>query len=731
VVGGVRRSSGISISNLSDERMRNAKSGEFWIANPQRSLANNSVAYTERPDVPTFMSEWRNLIKSGTGERGIINRVGLDLTVKNTGRRKTGYDWLLNPCFTGDMELLTADGYKTFDFLCDSSPIIINKDGEQSDSKVWCSGEKYVIRLNLSDKSNICCTPDHVFMTNDEVVLPAIQLKRKRLYPFINNINSEDIDKESFIAGFILGDGNLTDLNNPSKKGLAINLGINDEDVAKFIGVEYIKNHRNYYDRYFADTANKFNLPVEISTNRFIPIDTLPYTNCMKSFLRGLYSANGSIISSEKILRITYKTTSLKMVESLQEVLSNEFFIKSYFTTNKSKSAKLTNGTYVCKKSYDVNISRWQDVKKFAEIIGFQQEYKTKKLLSGLITHSPLVTSIKDVGVRKVYDFTESKTHWGIVNGFVVHNCSEIILRPNEFCNLSEVICRENDTKDTLLQKVKNSVILGCIQATLTDFKFINYEFKKNCEEERLLGVSLTGLRDCKILNNVSDETKKLLSLMKQCAIDTAETWSNILEINMPASITCVKPSGTVSQLVDSSSGLHTRFSPYYIRRVRVTGTDPLCKFLISKGVNYNPETGEPVDNANTYVFDFPIKSPNNSIFNDDVTALDQLEYWKMLKLCWCEHNPSCTIFVNDDEWLEVGAWVYKNWKVIGGLSFLPKDKNIYPLAPYEKITEDKYNELMDSFPEIDFNDLNKFEDDDNSNGAKEFACSGGSCELI
>lgn len=187
----------------------------------------------------------------------------------------------------------------------------------------------------------------------------------------------------------------------------------------------------------------------------------------------------------------------------------------------------------------------------------------------------------------------------------------------------------------------------------------------------------------------------------------------------------------TISQLIDSSSGLHTRFAPYYIRRVRVTATDPISKFLISKNIPHFPEIGDNPNNPNTWVFEFPKKSPDNSICNKDVTALEQLEYWKMIKTCWCEHNASATIFVSDSEWIEVAAWVYKNWHIIGGLSFLPKDTNIYQLAPYEEITKEKFEELSKNFPEIDFNELNEFESNDNTQGAKEFACVGGACELI
>ena len=405
VVGGVRRSAGISLSNLSDERMRDAKAGEFWLTNPQRQLANNSVAYTEKPDMTTYMKEWLSLIQSQSGERGIFNREGCEFIVKKNGRREAGYEWLCNPC-------------------------------------------------------------------------------------------------------------------------------------------------------------------------------------------------------------------------------------------------------------------------------------------------------------------------------------SEIILRPDSFCNLTEVVIRPWDTEEDLLRKIKYATILGCLQATLTDFKFISKSFKKNCEDERLLGVSLTGLRDHAILNHVNEEAKVLLTKLRLTAIETAEEWSKILNIEMPAAITAVKPSGTVSQMVDSASGLHARFSDYYIRRVRVTSNDALCKFLIEKGVNHTPEVGDNPDNPNTYVFDFPIKSPEGAIVNDSVDALEQLEYWKMLQEFYCEHKPSCTIFVKESEWLDVGAWVYKNWNYVSGVSFLPKDDSIYQLAPYEEIDEDEFLLLKENFPVIDFDEFNRYEKTDNTTGAQEYACSGGSCEL-
>ena len=328
---------------------------------------------------------------------------------------------------------------------------------------------------------------------------------------------------------------------------------------------------------------------------------------------------------------------------------------------------------------------------------------------------------------------------------FGTNPCGEIVLRPRQFCNLTEVVVRPEDTLEDLCKKVKHATILGCLQSTLTDFKFLSEEWKKNCEEERLLGVSLTGLmdhpwlqsRDILTMDYIDGkagcypEAALWLHEMKKVAIDTAKVWSEALGINMPAAITCVKPSGTVSQLVNTASGLHPRYSKYYIRRVRVTYTDPLCKLLMTKGVPCNPEVGQTWKDCTTVVFDFPIKSPDGSVFRNDRTALEQLEYWKMLKVYWCEHNPSVTIYVKDSEWLEVGAWVYKNWDLIGGLSFLPYDGGNYQLAPYEEITKEKYEELVKEFPqEIDYTELTRWEKEDETQGSKEYACVAGACEL-
>lgn len=311
------------------------------------------------------------------------------------------------------------------------------------------------------------------------------------------------------------------------------------------------------------------------------------------------------------------------------------------------------------------------------------------------------------------------------VRDFGTNPCGEIILRNKQFCNLTEIVLRPTDTGRDVLRKIKCAVLLGLLQSTLTDFKYLDEEWKANTEAERLLGVSFTGLMD-------KHEEVTNLGTYRTMAWYHAREMAVRLGLNTaPKAVTCIKPSGTVSQLVDSSSGIHPRHSPFYIRRVRVASTDPVAKLLINAGVPYNPEVGQELASANTLVFDFPQKAPEGAVFREDLDALDQLEYWKDVKTEWCDHNPSCTIYVKEHEWFEVGAWVYKNWDMIGGLSFLPYDGGVYELAPYEEITEEAYNSLMAQFPAIDWGLLTHLESTDSTEGAKTYACNGDKCELL
>lgn len=303
--------------------------------------------------------------------------------------------------------------------------------------------------------------------------------------------------------------------------------------------------------------------------------------------------------------------------------------------------------------------------------------------------------------------------------------CGEIILRSKEFCNLSEVVARAEDTKEKLLKKMRLATIIGTYQSTLTDFPYISKEWKKNCEEERLLGVSITGQWDCPIVRDA-----EMLRRMKELAIKINAEYADRFGINPSAAITCVKPSGTVSQLVDASSGLHQRHAKYYIRRVRIAATDSLFRMLRDQKIPYFSEVGQYGENITTYVLEFPVKAPEGSVVRNDLSAIEQLEHWKMVKENYTEHNPSVTISVGENEWIAVADWLYERWDIVGGLSFLPREDHAYTLAPYEEITEEKYNVLMKEFPNVDFSQILLYEKDDETQGAKELACVGDVCEL-
>jgi ribonucleoside-triphosphate reductase len=336
-------------------------------------------------------------------------------------------------------------------------------------------------------------------------------------------------------------------------------------------------------------------------------------------------------------------------------------------------------------------------------------------------------------GERGVFSRAASKNQ-AAANGrrdtdyeFGTNPCSEIILRPNQFCNLSEVVVRSGDTMDDLKRKVRLATILGTLQSTLTNFRYLRKSWRTNTEEERLLGVSLTGIMDHPQLSNSTNyELPQLLESLKNEAIKTNKKWAESLGIPQSTAITCVKPSGTVSQLVNSASGIHTRYSPFYVRRVRSDKKDPVSVFLKEAGVPCEDAIG----NDSTEIFSFPVAAPENAVTEADITALEALELWMVYQRHWCEHKPSVTISYEDDEFLGVGNWLWNNLDEVSGVSFLPKTKHVYPQAPYEEITEADYNERVASMPVIDWDKLAVFESEDRTTGSQELACVGGSCEL-
>jgi ribonucleoside-triphosphate reductase (thioredoxin) len=317
----------------------------------------------------------------------------------------------------------------------------------------------------------------------------------------------------------------------------------------------------------------------------------------------------------------------------------------------------------------------------------------------------------------------------GVAQGSIGTNpCAEIVLQSKQFCNLSEIIARAHDTEASLLKKARLAAILGTYQSTLTKFGYISKEWTDNCAAERLLGVSITGQWDSPAARNA-----ETMSKARDVAIKTNATYAKRFGVEQSMAVTAIKPSGTVSQTFNCASGIHPRHAPYYIRRIRISATDSLFKMMRDQGVPYHPEVGQSMEEANTFVLEFPVKAPDHSKearFKDDLSAIEQLEYWKRVKLNFTEHNPSATISVSENEWIGVVDWIQKNWDIIGGLSFLPRSNHVYRLAPYEAITKEEYEDRVNRFPKVDYSKLYAYERQDETDVKKELACAGGVCEV-
>ena len=406
------------------------------------------------------------------------------------------------------------------------------------------------------------------------------------------------------------------------------------------------------------------------------------------------------------------------------------------------RSALISLSSLTDERMRDAKTGQWWDAnpqralannsvayKERPEIGTFMDEwvslYKSKSGERGMFNRKAAVDQVASVQELRGDDHVGRNPN----HEFGTNPCSEIILRDKEFCNLSEVVIRVDDDKESLMRKVRLASILGTWQSTLTNFKYLSSVWKKNCEEERLLGVSLTGIMDCPLTNGETLGLAELLTDLRVEAVDVNKQFAEKIGINQSASVTCVKPSGTVSQLVDAASGIHARHSPYYVRTVRADIKDPLCKFMIDKGFPAEPCVMKP---DHTMVFSFPIKSPENATCRSDMTALEQLEMWRAYQNYWCEHKPSVTITVKEDEWMEVGSWVWKYFDQVSGISFLPHSDHSYRQAPYQDCDEETYINLLSEMPVgVDWSELASYEETDNTSGTQTFACSGDSCEVV
>ncbi len=790
VVGGVRRSSEITFSDLHDDLIRHAKDGAFP---PHRYNSNNTAVYYSKPDSVTFMREWAALAASGRGERGFFNLAAVKKHVPS--RRKWTDEFRTNPCVTADTMVMTNIGPRQVSDLIGRQFVAV-VDGQEFLSTpmgFWNTGTKEVFVVSTNRGYSLKATSNHKILTiagwkevGQLVAGDSLVLNDHTDY---NEIMDENF-KEEFEAGWLLGEmvgdggyapnykqGSYVRFWGPSAKEMGNRAVIAIQNFA----LRLEKNVRNDFSGTY-NTRGIFTAShdvLNILAERFIAIhhkDILPSLECapkdfVRGFLRGFFDADGTVANNPiKGSSVRLTQVSKSRLQAVQRMLLRFGIASSIYTNRKPAGMKLLpdgNGgqkLYPVQQLNELVIAR-DSIEKFALEIGFYEPNKAHALDQIVISRvrpaykdrfETKVISVVSVGKQEVYDCSIPNKNAFDANGLIAHNCGEILLRPFQFCNLTEVVVRANDDFDDLIAKVKAAVWLGAMQSTLTDFPYIRPLFKKNCEEERLLGVSLTGQMD-----NPKLMTEEKLEILKKYAVKEAKKACEALKINMSVAITTGKPSGTVSQLVNSASGAHPRHAPYYIRRYRLSGTDPLFAMMRDQGVEFKPDNGqgpESVDkkrrdlvekygrtmseakllipnwdekNVDTWVCSFPIKSPKNALTREDITALDQLNWYLKLRNKWCEHNQSITVYVKDHEWMTVGAWVYDHFDELVGVSFLPYDGGKYEQAPYEEITEEEYNKLAAVFPKIDYTQLSRYELEDGTNGAKELACSSGSCEIL
>ena len=407
------------------------------------------------------------------------------------------------------------------------------------------------------------------------------------------------------------------------------------------------------------------------------------------------------------------RRSALISLSSLQDDRMRDAKSGQWWVTNPQRA--LANNSAV----YDGPVEPGQFMEEWLAL------YKSKSGERGIFNRQAARSSIqRNTEIRSQNDRKRDPEH-----NFGTNPCSEIVLRDCEFCNLTEMVVRADDTRESLMRKARLATILGTWQSTLTDFRYLSSSWKKNCEDERLLGVSMTGIMDCELTNGKEAGLETLLSDLREKVISINRTLSKNIGVEQSVATTCVKPSGTVSQLVDAASGIHARHNPYYIRTVRADNKDPLCTFMKEKGFPHEACVMKP---DNVTVFSFPIKAPENSVFRTDLSAEEQLDLWLKYQYHWCEHKPSVTISVKEEEWVGVGAWVWNHLDSISGISFLPFSDHTYRQAPYQDCTKEEYEEMFSKLPnEIDWSELANYEVEDQTSGTQTFACSGDSCEVV
>jgi len=737
VSGGVRRTAMISLFDFDDLDMRLCKNGDFEHDNSQRWNANNSAVWPERGvDQVQVIEQVLDMVKSQRGEPGIFNRrATLDLIPER--RKRFGYqDYGTNPCLTGDSWVLTTDGPRQVRDLVgrqhgtyvNGRAYATNEDG------FWSTGVKPVVRIRTREGYTLRLTANHRLLA---AAYPSRKVQRTT-WREVSQLAVGDrlmlnqhrgvewsgsgTEQEGWRLGSLVGDGTFS-----SKAGVS-------KEMLTSAHLDYWGDHRE-----LAAAQARQMLRATVPTRADLEVEATS-SNFHRGFLRALFDADGSIQGTQVTgVSIRLTQSDLTTLERTQRMLLRLGIASTIYCDRRAAGYRqLPDGrggttAYWCRADHELVIAE-DNVHEFATRVGFSDPTKAARLKNAIASYRQMpnrerftatVESIEPDGVEEVFDCSVPGPNAFDANGFVSHNCGEIVLRAHEFCNLSIAVARSEDTLETLREKVQFATIIGTIQSLATHFPDLRPMWKQNAEEERLLGVDITGQMDSPAVHDPA-----VMQTLRNEATETNRVFAEKLGIRQSAAITTVKPSGNSSQLLNCSSGLHARWAPYYERNVRVAATSPIFKVLRDAGVPMDPENGQTRDDANTWVIHFPMKSPDGAINRKDRGAIEQCNFWLHNKVHWTDHNPSVTVTYRPDEIMDLTAWIWEHRDFIGGMAFLPAFDAQYAQLPYIEITREEYERRIAEFPEIDFSKLWRYESTDLTSAAQELACLAGQCEV-
>jgi ribonucleotide reductase class II len=768
-VGGVRRAALISLSDLSSSEMREAKSGAWWQNHVHRSMANNSAVYDSKPSDVAFMDEWLSLAKSGSGERGIFNRDGV---LKMLPKRRKKAKFGTNPCFHPDTRIFCSEGLMrivdlyelgmevnvTVDNREKPGEIVVGVDLKAASQVELTQTQAKVFRLTTEHGHEIVCTENHEFPT----AKGRKQLKDLKAGDTLCLQSDEGFFgpygdyKTGVLLGVVAGAGKV-ETNDRRLKTLSIEDFLSDMDNMDMVDDCLTAVGKRGNKHKTANVRTQPKMSGMVFTNRVAEMAYLSDTSEMKTsipetVMRGKRSMVAGYLSA--VMSSASRVISTRENDAQSFMMQIDSPSKSFLLGLQMLFANFGVVARVAKRSgktnnigmlRDVNPSNDDKVSLILNRTNCAIAYERigvsglpGSILSDFLGNTKTwmadrdekyVTKVKEIrpdGFSDVYCLNQPETHNVIANGVVAGNCAEIILRPHEFCNLTIVIARPNDTAETLKEKIRIATIFGTMQASCTNFKYIRNEWHKNCEEEALLGVDITGQMDCPLLRPDAEGREKLLEELKGVVAKTNEEWAKKIGINRAAADTCVKPSGDSSQFYNCGSGIHAWFGKFFVRRVRERRDSPVARMLMDQGVPWMVAPEDP----SLVCFEFPRKAPEGALTRHDQTAIDQLENWLVWKKHFAEHSVSATIYVEDGEWLEAGLWVHKHFDEVSGVSFLPRDNGTYTGTPYEEITEEEYNKRLAALPEIDWSKLVRYETEDMTVGSQTYACTAGGCDF-